>query len=168
MALADKVLLTQTRSIIEFVPLLEELEFGDRFSLSMLHWCGIGKREYPLAFWEVYVAKLGVESVGIIGLYQQMDTPPEVVWVGWFGVRPKFRRQGFGTIMMNGLRQLVMDFKFKELWVFTEKDALPALAFYEKADFTRLGTAANVCPGKTHDSSDIILRLEVNSSALTG
>jgi hypothetical protein len=38
--------LISTKDIIQFLPLMRELadDFGDRFLLSMLHWCGIGKR----------------------------------------------------------------------------------------------------------------------------
>jgi hypothetical protein len=35
--------LVSTRQIELFLPILKEIDFGDRFLLSMLHWCGIGQ-----------------------------------------------------------------------------------------------------------------------------
>ncbi len=157
----DKVQLMQTREIIEFIPLLKELEFGDKFSLSMLHWCGIGAREYPLKFWEVYIAKVDEQTVGVIGLYQQMETNTESVWVGWFGVRPQFRRQGIGTVIINQLKQLAVNFKFKELLVFTDLDNLAAIYFYERNGFVKVDISEANTLGKTHEPSDIVLRCKL-------
>ena len=153
------MILMQTRNLIDFIPLLQELEFGDKFSLSMLHWCGIGKRSYPLAFWEVYIAMHEDETVGGIGLYQQVETPPSIVWVGWFGVRPSFRRRGFGMMMIDFLKQKARDYSFKELWVFTEQENEGALKFYEKLGFKRLSEYEINNAGTTHDSTDVVLRV---------
>jgi hypothetical protein len=42
--------LITTKEIELFLPIMRELadDFGDHFLLSMLHWCGIGKRANPL------------------------------------------------------------------------------------------------------------------------
>ncbi len=103
-AATNSLKIIQTTDLIEFIPLLKELEFGDTFSLAMLKWCGIGQRDQSLAFWEVYLAKLEAETLGVMGLYQLVDSPSDIVWVGWFGIRPKFRRQGWGKIMMKQLK----------------------------------------------------------------
>jgi len=154
-----EVYLIRTRDIIEFVSLIKEIEFGDRFSLSMLHWCGIGKREYPLKFWEVYIAKIDNETVGVIGLYQQMETKTESVWVGWFGVRPQFRRKGIGTTLINQLKKIAADYKFRELLVFTDQDNVAALSLYQNNGFIKVEPSEAVSLGKTHDPSDIVLKL---------
>jgi len=151
----------QTKDIIEFIPLLKELEFGDKFSLAMLKWCGIGKWDESLKIWEVYLAKLKTETIGIMGLYQYIDSPPGIVWVGWFGIRPNFRGQGWGTIMMEFLKEYALNFGFKELWVFTNDDNLPAISFYKKLKFRKLGTASTICPGKTHSLSDVVMKCEL-------
>jgi ribosomal protein S18 acetylase RimI-like enzyme len=155
------MILIQTRNLIDFIPLLQELEFGDKFSLSMLHWCGIGNRSYPLAFWEVYIAMYEEETVGIIGLYQQVETPLSIVWIGWFGVRPSFRRRGFGTMMIDILKQKARDYNFKQLWVFTEEENEVALNFYEKVGFKILSDADKNNAGTTHDPTDVVLRTEL-------
>jgi GNAT superfamily N-acetyltransferase len=151
----------QSTDIIDFIPLLKELEFGEKFHLNMLQWCGIGKRDQSLGFWQVYLAKLETETIGVMGLYQLVDSPPDVVWVGWFGLRPKHRRQGWGKIMINHLKEYAVNFGFKQLWVYTNYPNLAAISFYEDSGFVKLGAAAEVCPGKTSSLSDIILRVNI-------
>jgi RimJ/RimL family protein N-acetyltransferase len=147
----------QTTDIVDFVPLLKELEFGDKFKLAMLRWCGIGKPDESVNLWQVYIAKLAAEIIGVMGLYQLLDSPKDVVWVGWFGLRPNFRRSGWGTLMMEQLKDYALDFGYQQLWVFTDDTNLAAISFYEKLGFVKLGIGAEVCPGKTHQPSDIIL-----------
>ncbi|MDB9304268.1 MULTISPECIES: GNAT family N-acetyltransferase [Cyanophyceae] len=154
----ESLSIIQTTDIVDFIPLLKELEFGDQFSLAMLQWCGIGQGDQSICFWQVYIAKLAAESIGVMGLYQLIDTPSDVVWMGWFGLRPHFRRQGWGTIMLDKLKEYARSFKFQELWVFTNYDNLAALSFYENHGFVNLGAAVDICPGKTHELSDIILK----------
>ncbi|MBW4554730.1 MAG: GNAT family N-acetyltransferase [Trichormus sp. ATA11-4-KO1] len=154
----NSLTIIQTTDILDFWPLLKELEFGDQFSLAMLRWCGIGRRDQSISLWQVYIAKLAAESIGVIGLYQLVDSPPDVVWLGWFGLRPHFRRQGWGTIMLARLKEYALAFGFKELWVYTNYDNLAAISFYENYGFVKLGAAVNICPGKTHELSDIILK----------
>ena len=43
--------LVETKEIQVFLPVMKEIDFGDRFLLSMLHWCGIGRRSMPLDLW---------------------------------------------------------------------------------------------------------------------
>jgi RimJ/RimL family protein N-acetyltransferase len=148
----------QTTDIVNFLPLLKELEFGDKFELAMLKWCNIVQRDPSISFWQVYIAKLAVEPIGVIGLYQLVDSPADIVWLGWFGLRPHFRRQGWGTIMLNQLKKYAREFKFKELWVFTNDDNLSAISFYEKNGFIKLGAAIDISPGNTHELSDVILK----------
>jgi hypothetical protein len=38
----------ETKDIQMFLPVMKEIDFGDRFLLSMLHWCGIGQRSTPI------------------------------------------------------------------------------------------------------------------------
>ena len=63
--------LVNTREIEMFIPVMKEIDFGDRFLLSMLHWCGIGRRSTPLDFWQVFLLRAQGEVVGVSGLYRQ-------------------------------------------------------------------------------------------------
>src|SRR5260370_2714084 len=97
--------LITTKDIDLFLPIMRELadDFGDRFLLSMLHWCGIGERANPLPFWEVFLLRANSETVGVCGLYQMSETTTSLVWLGWFGIRPAFRRRGYGSSAIHSL-----------------------------------------------------------------
>jgi hypothetical protein len=32
------------------------------------------------------------QIIGVSGLYRQPDTPSHLCWLGWFAIRPQFRR----------------------------------------------------------------------------
>ena len=68
--------LVNTKEIELFLPLMREIEFGDAFLLSMLHWCGIGKRSSPLEYWQVFLVRADSEIVGVSGLYRQPGMHP--------------------------------------------------------------------------------------------
>ena len=80
-AAEQTVELVETKEIQMFLPVMKEIDFGDRFLLSMLHWCGIGKRPKPLQFWEVFLLQAKAEIIGVCGLYRTPDTPPARIWV---------------------------------------------------------------------------------------
>jgi RimJ/RimL family protein N-acetyltransferase len=141
----NTVELITTKEIELFLPVMKELadDFGDRFLLSMLHWCGIGSRPAPLEFWQVFLIQTGKETVGVSGLYRRSESPTHLCWLGWFAIRPKFRRKG--------------------LWVYTGASDEAARHFYTKLGFELLGSARDRAPGKTMDDSDIVLKLQLGA-----
>jgi hypothetical protein len=77
MAAAGQIVeLVSTKEIELFLPLMREIDFGDAFLLSMLHWCGIGKRSKPLEYWQVFLLRAKSQIVGVSGLYRQPGMPP--------------------------------------------------------------------------------------------
>jgi hypothetical protein len=54
---------------------MRDIDFGDAFLLSMVHWCGIGKRSTPLESWQVFLVRAKSQIVGISGAYQQPGMP---------------------------------------------------------------------------------------------
>jgi ribosomal protein S18 acetylase RimI-like enzyme len=157
-AAEQTVELVETKEIHMFLPVIKEIDFGDRFLLSMLHWCGIGQRSTPLDYWKVFLLRAAGEVVGVSGLYRQPGMPETVCWVGWFGIRPHFRRQGFGKRAMYRLIDFARHLGVEELWVYTGSSDDIAVAFYQSLGFELLGRAADWAPGRTMDGSDIILR----------
>ena len=153
--------LITTKEIELFLQVMRELadDFGDRFLLSMLHWCGIGGRSNPLEFWEVYLLRANHETLGVCGLYKQAETPASQFWLGWFGIRPAFRRRGYGTAAIRALVDRARTKDCKELWVYTGASDEVARLFYTKLGFELLGSARDYAPGQTIDDSDIVLRL---------
>jgi GNAT superfamily N-acetyltransferase len=157
-AAEQKVELVETREIQMFLPVMKEIDFGDRFLLSMLHWCGIGQRSTPLDCWKVFLVEARGDAVGVSGLYRQPGMAETVCWVGWFGIRPRFRRQGFGKRAMHALIDFARHISVKELWVYTGSSDDIAVNFYRSLSFEELGAAAEWAPGRTMDNSDIVLR----------
>jgi ribosomal protein S18 acetylase RimI-like enzyme len=150
--------LVETKEIQMFLPVMKEIDFGDRFLLSMLHWCGIGRRSTPLDYWKVFLLRAEADVVGVSGLYRQPGMAETVCWVGWFGIRPRFRRQGFGRNAMYTLIEFARSLGCKELWVYTGSSDHVAVVFYQSLGFELLGTAADWAPDGTMDNSDIVLR----------
>ena len=158
--------LITTKEIDLFLPIMRELadDFGDRFLLSMLHWCGIGKRANPLLFWEVFLLRANREILGVCGLYQMSETPASLAWLGWFGVRPAVRRRGYGSSAIHLLADRSREMDCKELWVYTGSSDEAARHFYTKLGFQLLGSARDYAPGETMDDSDVVLKLIINLS----
>ena len=65
MSAEQTVELVETKEIQMFLPVMKEIDFGDRFLLSMLHWCGIGQRSTPLEYWKVFLLRAAGETVGV-------------------------------------------------------------------------------------------------------
>ena len=153
--------LVETKEIELFIPIMREIDFGDRFLLSVLHWCGIGQRSTPLEYWKVFLLQSDEEIVGISGLYRQPGMPSHVCWLGWFAIRPRFRRRGLGSAAIHRLFDAARSATFKELWVYTGSQDHIARSFYMSLGFELLGPAHNYAPGRTMDDSDIILKCTV-------
>jgi RimJ/RimL family protein N-acetyltransferase len=150
--------LVSTKDIELFLPLMREIDFGDTFLLSVLHWCGIGKRSRPLEYWQVFLLRAKSQIIGVSGLYRQPGMPSHVCWLGWFAVRPQFRRKGFGTAAIHQLCHAARDAGSTELWVYTDRHDEVARIFYLSLGFEVLGPASDYAAGKTMDDSDIVLK----------
>jgi ribosomal protein S18 acetylase RimI-like enzyme len=157
-AAGQTVELVETREIQLFLPVMKEIDFGDRFLLSMLHWCGIGRRSTPLDYWKVFLLRAEGDVVGVSGLYRQPGMAQHVCWIGWFAIRPRFRRQGYGKSAMCALIKFAQSIAAKELWVYTGSSDDIAVSFYKSLGFEFLGSAADSARGRTMDDSDIVLR----------
>jgi GNAT superfamily N-acetyltransferase len=155
---ARTVELIATKEIELFLPVMREVDFGDAFLLSMLHWCGIGKRSRPLEYWQVFLLRAKSQIIGVSGLYRQLDMPSHVCWLGWFAIRPQFRRQGFGTAAIHQLCDAARTAGSTELWVYTDLHDDVARSFYTSLGFEVLGPASEYAPGRTTDDSDIVLK----------
>jgi RimJ/RimL family protein N-acetyltransferase len=157
-AAEQTVELFETTEIQMFLPVMKEIDFGDRFLLSMLHWCGIGLRSTPLDYWKVFLLRCQDNVVGVSGLYRQPGMALHVCWIGWFAIRPRFRRQGYGKSAMCALIKFAQSIAAKELWVYTGSSDDIAVSFYKSLGFEFLGSAADSARGRTMDDSDIVLR----------
>ena len=75
-----------------------------------------GTSEFP--FIEYFKVMLGEDCIGFCGLYSENS---DEVWLGWFGVRPAFRRRGYARQMLRMLvdRSRAMGYRFVR--VYTDK-----------------------------------------------
>lgn len=156
------VRLIQSRDLTSFIPVIQEVELGDRFLLSMLHWCGIGKRASELQLWEVYLAMSEATPVGVCGLYQNPGMPSHLAWLSWLGVRKSFRQRGAGSSMLTALIALANSkHGFSELWVYTDANDTQVHHFYERAGFQFIGEGGNVAPDVIMSPKDKVFRLHL-------
>jgi ribosomal protein S18 acetylase RimI-like enzyme len=153
--------LVESKAIEDFIPLLREIDLGDRFLLSMLHWCGIGRRATPLDFWRVMLIRRGSDAVGISGLYRQPGMENSVLWIGWFGIRPAFRRSGLGRAAIEKLVEVARRNHCRQLWVYTGATDKIAILFYQSLGFSIAGAARDVAYGRTSDDADVVLRRNI-------
>jgi len=149
--------LLQSRSIEDFIPLLRGIpELGDPFYLSMLHWCGIGVRPYPLKFWEVFLLTENSKKMGVTGLYQREETADSDVWVGWFGIIQGARSSRLGTRLLELTMEEAVNRGFHRLLVYCDRDELAVPRFYLQNQFLSLGQATDVFPGQTSKPHDVV------------
>ena len=157
----QSVELFSTKEIELFLPLMREIDFGDEFLLSMLHWCGIGRRSKPLEYWQVFLVRSQNETVGVSGLYRQPGMSPDLCWLGWFAIRPKLRRRGLGSAAIDSLVSHARTINCREIWVYTGADDHIARDFYISLGFEVIGPAHEWAHGKTANLSDVVLRRQL-------
>jgi ribosomal protein S18 acetylase RimI-like enzyme len=92
-------------------------------------------------YWKVLLVRARGDVVGVSGLYRQPGMPHNVCWIGWFGIRPRFRREGFGTSAMHALMDVARNIGYQELWVYTGSSDDAAVCFYKSLGFKVLGSA---------------------------
>ena len=161
---ADGVELVETKSFDRLADVVEELtsELGERFPESIRNWCGIGRRPYPLDYWRVFLIEARNEAAGIVGLYRRDRDEGPRIWVGWFGIRPRFRGKGTGAQAMQKLAQIARADGFDELWTYTEPDNEAAIATYESVGFERQHVSDDPRTGRSADPRGQVLRLRLN------
>ena len=142
--------LVNTKEIELFLPLMREIDFGDAFLLSMLHWCGIGKRSKPLEYWQVFLLRAKSQIIGVSGLYRQPGMPSHVCWLGWFAIRPQFRRQGLGRVAVRELCDIARTAGSTQLWVYTGSHDEAARIFYVSLGFEVTRPRIRLCTRKNH------------------
>ena len=84
---------------------------------------------------EYYMGCVGDEVVGISGIYA--DNKDEC-WLGWFGVRPEYRRKGYASAILKLQLEMMKNDGYKVCRLYTDevinKNAVP---LYEKNGFVK-------------------------------
>ena len=73
--------------------------------------------------------------IGMSGIYEE-EADPESAWLGWLGVLPEYRRERFGTRMLNAFQQEARDAGYKYARIYTNEGNKAARALYEFAGYT--------------------------------
>ena len=73
--------------------------------------------------------------IGMSGIYEE-EADPESAWLGWLGVLPEYRRERFGTRMLNAFQQEAMDAGYKYARIYTNEGNVAARGMYESAGYT--------------------------------
>ena len=73
--------------------------------------------------------------IGMSGIYVE-KSDPESAWLGWLGVLPEYRRERYGTRMLNYFEREAKELGFKFARLYTNEGNLAARALYEFAGYT--------------------------------
>ena len=80
-----------------------------------------------------YIAYINDEQIGITGIYQYQD---DEAWLGWFGILPKHRNNGYGKILLNETMKQAKKLGCKTMRLYTDKkENNIAIRLYEKLGF---------------------------------
>lgn len=102
--------------------------FGSKSECAYLHYVNsfISKKDYFLVYDKNKI-------VGITGLYiDEFTQEDDVVWLGWFGVLPGFRRLGYGEKILEKTIDLAKKRNKKILRLYTSVDNHGARKLYDK------------------------------------
>ena len=93
---------------------------------------------YPEESSTYYLAYNDNEIVGIAGLYHEKSSCDDSIWLGWFGVVPKFRGLGFGEKILELTMDKAKEKGFKIIRLYTDTiENKAAVKLYEKLAFTK-------------------------------
>ncbi len=93
--------------------------------------CGYFQYNYALNcgndYWKYWLVYDDNDMVAITGLYSDFDiNETNSIWLGWFGVRPQFRRRNIGTEVLN--------FTIKEAYKLAKKYPIKFFRLYTSID----------------------------------
>ena len=74
--------------------------------------------------------------IGLSGIYTE-ESDPDSAWLGWLGVISKYRRERFGTRILNDFLREARDRGFKFARLYTNDGNVAAKALYEFNGFTK-------------------------------
>ena len=96
-----------------FSQIFEDIAFEnlDCFIKSITGQHSLNKLEY-------YLGYENMEIVGISGIYADNNNE---CWLGWFGVRPEYRRKGYATTILEIQLKMMKDYGFKVCRLYTDE-----------------------------------------------
>jgi GNAT superfamily N-acetyltransferase len=145
----------QSRNIHDYRPILEGLvdDFGYTYYHAILSWCKIIDLEGESEFWEVFLIHNNHdEIIGICGLYSMLPGTEEL-WLGWFGILPKYRNAGVGQRAYESLEAYAICLGATSIRTYVDKAGKP-LSFYYRNGFINVGTVGEYLEANTELSKN--------------
>jgi len=129
----------QSKNIRNYKPILEGLvkDFGYIYYHAILAWCDIITNNKDGRFWEVYLIKEGKDIIGICGLYSLHKKNNNDLWLGWFGILPEYRNQGYGEKALDWMKNKAKELGAINLMSYVDAEGKP-LKFYFRNGFEEI------------------------------
>ena len=67
---------------------------------------------------EYYLGYKNTDIVGISGIYADNN---DECWLGWFGIRPEYRRKGYATTILEMQLKMMKDYGYKICRLYTDE-----------------------------------------------
>lgn len=94
---------------------------------------------------EYYVWRDEGKIYGLVGLHRYIWGPKENAWLSWFAVHPDRQREGFGSLLIDSIKEKALQRGYKKLFVetYTQDTFEKARSFYESKGFFEVGRIDN-------------------------
>jgi GNAT superfamily N-acetyltransferase len=153
--LSEEISISYSKNIYDFKNILEGFvdDFGFTYYHTILGWCNI--LDYPQdgCYWQVYLVKRREEIIGICGLYSNFPDYTEELWLGWFGIVPKYRNNKYGELVLDWLKITAKDLGANKILSYVDKNGKP-LNFYKRNGFKITGTVKDYLKENKNVSRD--------------
>lgn len=108
-------------------------------------------------YWLYEVDDFG--TVGMRGIYS-VPADDDSAWLGWFGVKPEFRRRGYAYDMLLNFEEEAKRMDYDYVRLYTEHDNIGAKSLYEKCGYT--------CEPYECEEDDYPVKIDIYSKSLSG
>jgi GNAT superfamily N-acetyltransferase len=130
----------ESRELAEFERVAASLAdvFGDAPLAAFRIWCDpVAVEDYT--YWKIWLLRYKGEFVGVCGLYSLREHDTSELWLGWFGLAPKFRGLSLGKTALDFMVAHAIGVGCHTLYSYVEGKGGP-LPFYFRNGFERIGT----------------------------
>ena len=83
---------------------------------------------------DFYIAYLDDTPIGVTGVYSYHEYPDDA-WLGWFGILKEYRKNGYGSIVLNKTIELAKEKGYKNFRLYTDEYAEDAHRLYTSHGF---------------------------------
>lgn len=79
---------------------------------------------------DYYIVYFEELPIGVTGIYSYYEYP-ENAWLGWFGILEKYRKNGYGGIVLDKTIELAREKKYTKFRLYTDENAKSAHKLYK-------------------------------------